>query len=328
MEKVLSQDEVDALLNGISGGDIETESEPAVGNEDHIQKFDLTNQDRIIRGRMPTLEMINDRFARIYRLTLSGMLRKMLDVTVSQKEMIKFGEFIRTLPVPTSLHIIRMNPLRGNLLLVIESRLIFNLMDCFFGGSGKSHYKIEGREFTAIEGRIIRRILQSALKDLYGAWNPAVKVDFEFVRSEMNPQFAGIVPPSDLVIVIHYELELEQVIGEIILCVPYSTIEPIRPVLNASYQSDQLEIDQAWISRLKARLFEVGVGLSVELGRTSISAQELLHLDVGDVVVLDKEMKKPVTMMVQGIPKFTAHPGKTRGNRAVQILDVAGSPQL
>lgn len=328
MEKVLSQDEVDALLNGISGGDIETEAEPAAGDEGHIQKFDLTNQDRIIRGRMPTLEIINDRFARIYRLTLSGMLRKMVDITVSQKEMIKFGEFIRTLPVPTSLHIVRMNPLRGNLLLVIESRLIFNLMDCFFGGSGKSHYKIEGRDFTAIEGRIIRRILQSALKDLYEAWNPAVKVEFEFVRSEMNPQFAGIVPPSDLVIVIRYELELEQTIGEIILCVPYSTIEPIRSALNASYQSDQLEIDQAWISRLKARLFEVDVGLTVELGRTSISAQELLHLDVGDIVVLDKEMKKPVTMMVQGIPKFTAQPGKTRGNRAVQILNVAESPQL
>jgi flagellar motor switch protein FliM len=312
MEKVLSQDEVDALLNGISGGDIETEAEPQPEDDGRVQKFDLTNQDRII----------NDRFARIYRLTLSGMLRKMVDITVTQKEMSKFGEFIRTLPVPTSLHIIRMNPLRGNLLLVIESRLIFNLMDCFFGGSGRSHYKIEGREFTAIEGRIIRRILHSALKDLHEAWHPAVQVEFEFVRSEMNPQFAGIVPPSDLVIVIRFELELDRVIGEIILCVPYSTIEPIRSLLNASYQSDQLEIDQAWINRLKSRLFETHVDLTVELGRTSISAHDLLHLDVGDIVVLDKETRKPVTMMVQGIPKFIGHAGKSRGNRAVQVLDV------
>lgn len=328
MEKVLSQDEVDALLNGISGGEIETDAEPEVGEDSSVQQFDLTNQDRIVRGRMPTLEIINDRFARIHRLTLSGMLRKMLDITVTQREMIKFGEFVRTLPVPTSLHIIRMNPLRGSLLLVIESRLIFNLMDCFFGGSGNSHYKIEGREFTAIEGRIIRRILNSALKDLHEAWNPAVKVEFEFVRSEVNPQFAGIVPPSDLVIVIRFELELEQAIGQIIVCVPYSTIEPIRSQLNASYQTDQLEVDQAWINRLTGRLHEINLDLTVELGRATISAQELLQLAVGDIIMLDKELKQPISMMVQGVPKFLAHAGKSRGNRAVQILEVAEPLQL
>lgn len=323
MEKVLSQDEVDALLNGISGGEIETESDADSNDDGSVRSFDLTNQDRIIRGRMPTLEIINDRFARIYRLTLSAMLRKMVDITVTQKEMIKFGDFVRTLPVPTSLHIVRMNPLRGSLLVVIESRLIFNLMDCFFGGSGKGHYKIEGREFTPIEGRIIQRILRSCLKDLHEAWNPAVKVEFEFVRSEVNPQFAGIVPPSDLVIVVRFELELEQVIGEIILCIPYSTIEPIRQTLNASYQSDQLEIDQAWIKRLKARLYEVQVDLMVELGKTRISAQELLHLNVGDIVVLDKEVAKPMVVKVQGVEKYMAYPGKSKGNRAFQILDVA-----
>ncbi len=326
MEKVLSQDEVDALLNGISGGEIETENDTAEEDDGSVQRFDLTNQDRIIRGRMPTLEIINDRFARIYRLTLSGMLGKIIDITVTQKEMIKFGDFIRTLPVPTSLHIVRMNPLRGSLLVVIESRLIFNLVDCLFGGNGKSHYKIEGREFTPIEGRVIRRILKSALGDLNEAWNPAVQVDFEFVRSEMNPQFAGIVPPSDLVIVVRFELELEQVIGQIILCIPYSTIEPIRSILNASYQSDQLEVDQAWITRLKARLSEVGVELKVELGTTSIKGHELLQLNVGDVIILDHEVKKPVTVLVQGVPKFRAIPGKSRGNRSVRILELSDFP--
>ena len=320
MEKILSQDEVDALLKGLSDGDIESGKEGA-SEQEGIRAYDLTSQDRIVRGRMPTLEIINDRFARLHRVSLSTALRKVLDVSVGQSEMVKFGEFVRTLPVPTSLHIIKLEPLRGVALLMIESRLIFNLVDCFFGGTGKSHFKVEGRDFTSIEYRVINKLVQSALKDFDQAWKPVVPLSFQFVRSEVNPQFAAIVAPTDLVIVIPFEMEMERLIGRMALCLPYSTIEPIRSKLFASYQSDQLEIDQEWTARLKRRLHEVGVNLLLELGRTTITGGELLNMEIGDVIGLDNVSTEPLTVKVQGVPKFKASPGIFRGNQAFQIRE-------
>lgn len=325
MEKILSQEEVDALLRGLSNGEIEAEQKE---DEDSagIRRYDLTSQDRIIRGRMPTLEIINDRFARLHRVSLSASLRKIVDITVTQTEMIKFGEFVRTLPVPTSLHVLKMEPLRGHVLLVVESRLIFNLVDCFFGGSGKSSFKIEGRDFTSIEHRVIHKVVQATLKDLDQAWKPVISINFQFVRSEVNPQFATIVPPTDVVIVIHFELELDRLIGKMILCLPYSTIEPIRSKLNASYQSDQLEVDLEWIERLKRRMKEVEVGVLVELGKTFVKGRDLLNLEEGDILLLNQEVGETLTVKIEGVPKFKALPGVSRGNRAFQVVDIVTPP--
>ncbi len=329
MEQVLSQDEVDALLKGLDGGEIETETDtpPDEESQDGIRPYDLTSQDRIIRGRMPTLEIINDRFARVHRITLSGALRKVVDITVTQKEMIKFGDFIRTLPVPTSLHVLKMEPLRGHVLLVVESRLIFNLVDCFFGGTGRSSYKIEGRDFTSIEQRVINKVVRMALKDLEEAWNPVTSIAFKFVRSEVNPQFATIVPPTELVIVVHYELEMDTLVGKMILCLPYSTIEPIRSKLSASYQSDQLEVDFSWARRFIRRLREVPVTLSVELGRTEIRGQDLLRLEKGDVIVLDQDVNHPLLVKVENVPKYRAEAGIHKGNQAIKIVDFIVPPR-
>lgn len=322
MEQVLSQDEVDALLKGLSDGEIEAETAAAPAEEQSgIRPYDLTSQDRIIRGRMPTLEIINDRFARVHRVTLSGALRKVVDITVTQKEMIKFGDFTRTLPVPTSLHVLKMEPFRGHVLLVVESRLIFNLVDCFFGGSGRSSFKIEGRDFTSIENRVINKVVRMALKDLEQAWNPVTPVAFKFVRSEVNPQFATIVPPTELVIVVHYELEMDTLMGKIILCLPYSTIEPIRSKLSASYQSDQLEVDYSWTRRFIRRLREIPVQICVHLGRTEIKGQDLLRLEKGDIIVLDQDVNHPLTVSVEKVSKYRAYAGVLKGNHAVKIVD-------
>ncbi len=327
MEKVLSQDEVDALLRGLSDGEIETEKAESE-EQSGIKRYDLTSQDRIIRGRMPTLEIINDRFARLFRVSLSSSLHKVIDITVTQTEMIKFGEFVRTLPVPTSLHVLKMDPLRGHALLVVESRLIFNLVDCFFGGTGKSNFKIEGRDFTSIEHRVIHKVVEGVLKELDASWRPVCPISFQFVRAEVNPQFATIVPPSEVVIVIHFEFELDRLIGKMILCLPYSTIEPIRDKLYASYQSDQLEVDQAWITRLRQRLQDVNVDVLIELGKTTVKGRELLHLAVGDVLLLSHDMKEPLNVNVQGVPKFKAFAGTHRGNRAFQIIEDTTETQV
>ncbi|MGQ9749932.1 flagellar motor switch protein FliM [Desulfosoma sp.] len=321
MEQVLSQDEVDALLKGLSDGEIEAETAAPAEEQSGIRPYDLTSQDRIIRGRMPTLEIINDRFARVHRVTLSGALRKVVDITVTQKEMIKFGDFTRTLPVPTSLHVLKMEPFRGHVLLVVESRLIFNLVDCFFGGSGRSSFKIEGRDFTSIENRVINKVVRMALKDLEQAWNPVTPVAFKFVRSEVNPQFATIVPPTELVIVVHYELEMDTLMGKIILCLPYSTIEPIRSKLSASYQSDQLEVDYSWTRRFIRLLREIPVQICVHLGRTKIKGQGLLGLEKGDIIVLDQDVNHPLTVSVEKVPKYKAYAGVHKGNLSVKIVD-------
>ncbi|HOV85505.1 MAG TPA: flagellar motor switch protein FliM [Syntrophobacteraceae bacterium] len=325
MEKILTQEEVDSLLRGLSNGEVETKQ---VQEEESggIRRYDLTSQDRIIRGRMPTLEIINDRFARVHRVALSSALRRLVDITVTQTEMIKFGEFVRTLPVPTSLHVLKMEPMRGHILLVVESRLIFNLVDCFFGGTGRSNFKIEGRDYTSIEHRVIHKVVQGVLKDLDHAWKPVINISFQFVRSEVNPQFATIVPPSDVVIVVHFELELDRMIGKMILCLPYSTIEPIRAKLCASYQSDQLEVDVGWIERFKKRLCEVGVGVNAELGKTWIKGRDLLHLEVGDVLMLDQDVDEPLVVRVGGIPKFKAFPGTSKGNMAFRVTETINPP--
>jgi flagellar motor switch protein FliM len=209
---------------------------------------------------------------------------------------------------------------------VVESRLIFSLVDCFFGGTGRSNFKIEGRDFTTIEHRVIQKVVQNTLKDLDQAWKPVIPINFQLIRSEINPQFATIVPPTDLVIVVHFELELDRLIGKLILCLPYSTIEPIRSKLYASYQSDQLEIDDEWMLRFRKRLHEVEVGILVELGRSKIKGRELLNLDVGDVIVLDREVSEPLVVKVEGVPKFRAQPGMHKGSHAFLVTDAIEIP--
>jgi flagellar motor switch protein FliM len=324
MEKILSQDEVDALLKGLSDGEIET-TEESVLPQDDVRSFDLANQDRIVRGRMPTLDIINDRFAKIHRISLSGSLRRMLDINVCQAEMIKFGEFIRTLPVPTSLHILKIEPLRGHALFMIESRLIFNLVDCFFGGSGRGSYKIEGRDFTSIEYRVINKVIKQVLQDLEQSWQPITSVSFGFVRSEVNPQFATIIPPTDVVIVVRYELEMDRMMGRMALVLPYSTIEPIRSKLYASFQSDQLEVDAEWVLRLRKLLLDVPVEVSVELGATSLKGSELMNMEIGDVIVLNNDANKPLLVKVEGIAKLSGTPGICRGNMAFQVHSDIGN---
>ena len=320
MSKVLSQEEVDSLLRGMSDGDIEVETDVAI-DDSGVIPYDLTNQDRIIRGRMPTLEIINDRFARLFRTTISSTLRKVVDVSTTSVDMIKFGEFMRSLPVPTSLHIFKMEPLRGHAILVIESRLVFNLVDSFFGGDGQSDVKIEGRDFTAIELRLTRKVVMLALGDMQRAWAPVHELQMDYARAEINPQFASIVPPTDLVVVIKFELEMEHNSGNITVCIPYSTIEPIRGKLYAGFQSDQLEVDHVWMERFRKRLHEAELEMRVVLGTTEIRGKDLLNLEVGDVIQLDQDVTVPLLGVVQGIPKFKGVPGLRAGSKAFQVTE-------
>lgn len=318
MSKILDQDEVDALLRGLSGGEIETESD-IPEDDSGIVSFDLANQDRIIRGRMPVLEIVNDRFARLCTNALANAMRKRVDLNPISIDMSKFGDFMRSLPVPTSINIFKLDPLRGNALLVVDSRLVFALVENFFGGSG-SQPKVEGRDFTPIEQAIVDRVIKIALSNLEDAWRPVHEVQVELIRSEINPQFAAIVPPSDVVIVVTFEVELENAIGSLIACLPYATLEPIRSKLHASFQSERLEVDHAWIARFKERLLETPVEMVVELGNAQITGRQLLNLDEGDVILLDTDTEELLTAEVAGVRKFTGLPGTVKGSKAFQVV--------
>ena len=317
MSQILNQDEVDALLRGLTGGEIETETD-VPEDDDGIVGFDLSNQDRIIRGRMPVLEIINDRFSRLASNAMANALRKRVDVNPVSIDMSKFGDFMRSLPVPTSINIFKMDPLRGNALVVVDTRLVFALVENFFGGSG-SVPKVEGRDFTPIEQTIITRVVKLLLRNLEEAWKPVHDIKIELSRSEINPQFAAIVPPSDVVVVITFEVELENAIGQMVVTLPYATIEPIRSKLYAAFQSERLELDHAWVSRFKERLMEVPVKVNVILGHTEITGRQLLNLEIGDILLLDTDEDELLEAKVEGVPKFYGEAGFVKGNKAFQV---------
>ncbi|MGE4422916.1 MAG: flagellar motor switch protein FliM [Pseudodesulfovibrio sp.] len=318
MSKILEQDEVDALLRGLSGGDVETETE-IPEDDTGVVAFDLANQDRIIRGRMPVLEIVNDRFARLCTNALANTMRKRVDINPISIDMSKFGDFMRSLPVPTSISIFKMDPLRGNALLVVDSRLVFALVENFFGGAG-SQPKVEGRDFTPIEQAIVERVVKIALANMEESWKPVHEVHVEMVRTEVNPQFAAIVPPSDVVIVVTFEVELENAIGSLIVCLPYATMEPIRSKLHASFQSERLEVDHVWINRFKERLMETPVEMVVRLGRTTISGRQLLYLQEGDIILLDTDEDELLEAEVEGVRKFQGLPGRVKGNKSFKVI--------
>ena len=318
MNKVLEQDEVDALLRGLTGGEIESETNTPT-DDSGIVPFDLANQDRIIRGRMPVLEIVNDRFARLATNALSNAVRKRVELNPISIDMTKFGDFMRSLPVPTSINIFKMEPLRGNAIIIVDARLVFALVENFFGGAG-SQPKIEGREFTRIEQAIVDRVIKIVLDKMEESWRPVHEVNMELVRSEINPQFAAIVPPSDVVVVITFEVELETAVGSLVACLPYATIEPIRSKLHASFQTERLEVDHAWVSRLKERLMETPVELKVGFGSSQITGNQLMRLKVGDVMLLDTDTDDLLECTVANVPKFHGVSGIVKGNKAFQII--------
>ncbi|MEA2107853.1 MAG: flagellar motor switch protein FliM [Pseudomonadota bacterium] len=318
MSQVLTQDEIDSLLQGVNEGEIETETDISVTDED-VHQYDLTSQERIIRGKMPTLEIINQRFSRNFRASLSAMLHRVIDVTPLVTDMMKFGEFLKTIPVPASIHLFKMEPLRGMALMVVESKLVFSLIDMFFGGSGRDTVKIEGRDFTSIEERIIKKVVEAALVCMEEAWNPIHDLEFSFVRSEINPQFVTIVPPSDVVILSTYNLEMEEFSGAITVCIPYSLVEPMRNKLYAGFQSERLEVDVTWLQRLIDRLLMVDVELAAVLGTTMVTPRQLLELKVGDTMTLQQDATEPMRLKLEQIDKFRGTAGLSKGSKAVKI---------
>ncbi|CAK0749621.1 flagellar motor switch protein FliM [Gammaproteobacteria bacterium] len=320
---LLSQEEIDALLSGVSSGDVETTGAEEVVAGD-VRLYDFTAQERIVRGRMPTLEMINERFARYLRISLFNMLRRSADISAGAVQMTKFAEYVHSLFVPTSLNLIHIKPLRGIALVIFDPKLVFILVDNFFGGEGRFHTKIEGRDFTPTEIRVIRIVLDLIFKDLKEAWDPVLKILFTYLSSEVNPQFANIVSPSEVVVISSFHVELDGGGGDFHVTMPYSMLEPIRELLDAGTQSDREERDERWMVALRDEVQGAEVGLSCALTQTVLSLEDILHLRAGDVIPID--MPETVLVRAEGIPIFRGYYGAAGGHRAVKVAEFIKRP--
>ena len=331
MSDLLSQDEIDALLHGVDdveeeevddGGGFDSGEDGAAAN---TLDYDFSSQDRIVRGRMPTLEIVNERFARHMRISLFNMMRRTAEVSINGVQMIKFGEYVHTLFVPTSLNMVRFRPLKGTGLLTMEARLVFILVDNFFGGDGRYHAKIEGREFTPTERRIIQMLLKLIFEDYKEAWAPVMDVSFEYLDSEVNPAMANIVSPTEVVVISSFHIELDGGGGDFHVVLPYSMLEPIRELLDAGVQSDKEDTDMRWSKALRDEIMDVKVDLSTKFIETELPLSEVMELQAGDII--DIEMPEHVVLLVEDLPTYRAKLGRSRDNVAVKITEKIKRPE-
>ncbi|KAA0969241.1 flagellar motor switch protein FliM [Pseudomonas sp. ANT_H12B] len=315
VQDLLSQDEIDALLHGVDDGLVQTDTAAEPGT---VKSYDLTSQDRIVRGRMPTLEMINERFARYTRISMFNMLRRSADVAVGGVQVMKFGEYVHSLYVPTSLNLVKIKPLRGTALFILDAKLVFKLVDNFFGGDGR-HAKIEGREFTPTELRVVRMVLEQAFVDLKEAWQAIMEVNFEYINSEVNPAMANIVGPSEAVVVSTFHIELDGGGGDLHVTMPYSMIEPVREMLDAGFQSDLDDQDERWVNALRQDVLDVDVPIGATVARRQLRLRDILHMQPGDIIPV--EMPDEMIMRANGVPAFKVKMGSHKGNLALQVIE-------
>src|SRR5437667_2570878 len=309
----LTQDEVDALLNGVSGEEDEVVQEDIGG----VRSYNLATQERIVRGRMPTLEVINERFARLLRIGLFNFMRRSPEISVGPVRVIKYSEFIRNLDVPTNLNGVQVKPLGGHAWFVFQPTLLFLMVGNLFGGDGRFHSRVEGRDFTPTEQRIIQRMLQVVFDDYQKSWKGIYPLTFEYVRSEMHTQFANIATPTEIVVVTTFNIELGAGGGAFHICVPYATLEPIRDLIYSSMQGDHMEPDRRWVRMLSKQVQSAEVDLTANLVSLTLTVDQLLKVKVGDV--LSADIPKTVTAQVDGVPIFEARYGATNGQYAIMI---------
>lgn len=313
-DNFLSQEEVDALLKGVTG-----DTDDAMSQEDTsgVRPYNLATQERIVRGRMPTLEIINERFARLVRIGLFNFLRRSAEVSVGTVRVSKYSEFIRNLVVPTNLNLVHMKPLRGTALIVLDPGLVFLLVDNLFGGDGRFHTRVEGRDFTQTEQRIIHRILEILFETYSKSWEPVYPIEFEYIRSEMNTQFANIATPNEVVVSTTFTIELGPVSGEMHICMPYSMIEPIRDLLTSSLQGETLEVDKRWVRLMTQQIQIAEVEMIADFGTARVTLGDLLNMKVGDIIPV--HVPEIITAKVDGTPVLECQYGVSNGQYALKV---------
>jgi flagellar motor switch protein FliM len=321
--EILTQDEIDALLHGVESGDVETKADAEAPAAEVIE-YDFTGQDRIVRARFPALDILNQRFARQLRISLFDMLKRVVEVSAGAVQMIKFSEYAQSLYVPASLNLVHIRPLKGTALFVLDPKLVFTIVENFFGGDGRFHTKLEGREFTPTELRVIKLLLDMIFRDVKDAWAPVLGIDVEFMNMEINPHFATIVSPDEVVVVCPFHVESEGGSGDIHVTMPYAMVEPIRELLEAPIQGDREGTDEAFQIAFRNGLMQADVELSGHLAETRLTMRALNRLSPGDVIPI--ELPRVITIYAEGVPLLRGAFGQSEGKNAVKIVELIGNP--
>ena len=313
-DDILSQEEVDALLRGVSG---EAEEQTPTEEPGAARPYDIGRQERIVRGRMPTLELIHERFARLLRAGLYTFMRKSAEISVGPVRVLKFSEFVRNLVVPTNLNMVQVKPLRGMALMVFEPTLVFQIVDNLFGGDGRFHTRVEGRDFTPTEMRIIQRLLKVVFGEYEKAWKPIYELQFEYLRSEMNTQFANIATPSEVVVATTFSIDLGSGGADFHVCMPYAMLEPIRALIYSAIQADRTDADQRWLSLMSQQVYGAEVELLANLAHAEVSIGQLMALQPGDVISLD--LPDVVRAEIDGVAVLECRYGVMNGQYALKV---------
>lgn len=308
---LLSKDEVDALLDNSGVTDDQ--------NPGGVRDYDLASNDRIVRGRLPTLDLINERLARQLETSVFNHLRQPVEVTPAGVKARKYDEFMHSLPVPCSLNLIHFAPLSGTALVVFTPELISNLVDRFFGGNGGTAGHHEDREFTPTELGIMELLLNDVISDVQEAWSVLLPLNIEKIGSETNPRFASIASPLDLVLDCAFQIEVEQQSGMLHLTFPYAMMEPIRDRLENGTQSDRKVEDERWLRTLREEIAKTRVSLTVAVASTEVAIHELLAMKAGDVIAV--EMPEMVTACAEGIPLFRGMFGVHNTKYSIKLSD-------
>ncbi len=319
----LTQEEVDALLLGVTG---EPDEAKVATDTTGVRLYDLANQERIVRGRMPALEIINERFARQMRVALVNFMRRKTEISVGPIRIVKYQEFVRNLVVPANLNMVQVKPLRGTALFVLDPNLVFLVVDNLFGGSGRLHRPVAGRDFTQTEQRIIGRLLGVMIEEYEKSWKPVYELNIEYLRTETNTQFVTIATPNEVVVVTTFNIELGPTAGEFHICLPYGMIEPVRDLLSNSMQGEDLEVDKRWLQLLVQQVQTAEVELIATLGKADVNVNQILNMKVGDVIAF--EISKAIAAAVDGVPVMECHYGVFNGRYALKVEKMLTNPAI
>ncbi len=318
-DKILSQEEIDALLNAMDSGEVSIGEEQEEPSSSEAKSYDLTAQSLMLRDQFDALDEVYDKFINLLNVNLTSSLQHPLEVKMVSKEIVKFGEFLQAFANPTGFSIYTMEPLIGSAMMAVEPNLGYAIIDCMFGGEGKPLKNI--REFTQIEKRMLQRFYSEILQELERAWRVAYPIRFVQKKTETKPEFVNLVSPGDLVLTFVLSIGGENFSGNIHICTPFLMLEPIKDKLSSRYLREK---DRAHVFRdqLGMLLRDTDVNLIAELGMTVKSIGQILEMEKDDIVQINTGPQDPVMIKVEGVPKYLGMPGVIKGNRAIQVTDL------
>jgi len=322
MAEVLSQTEIDALLAAVSSGNVETEEAGLSAKNTDWIAYDLTSQEKIVRGRLAALQGIHERFSRLFRATLSHTLKKPATVNCVNTDFIRFSDYLSNILLPTSLNIVQMSNLKGHMVFVMSSKLTYAMVDAYYGGSERPFSKIGGREeFTNIENNMVKKICALAIGDMKEAWRLNYPIDLEYLRSESNPHFVGAIHGSETVAVVTFEVEFENLSGPFIVILQVRSLDPIQQHLSVNITDEVSADSKLWRNHWLNEIPTIELDVKVDLGHTQRSLSEVNGFKAGDSLLLQQDAAAPLEVAVEGLAKLKGLMGVCRGNTAIRVTD-------